>query len=162
MVRVRELLVPIDNKGFTSSETLITKTRSFNDSIGIILRSYIRAINKQEELSGSLFRKETKAECLNCLEKITSAFFNAASGMELNIYNPEKEYPQVCFNYIHQNPVKAGLVKKDMDWVFSSAKDYYGRRNGKLINKKITQELSGINLVSERYSDSYSDRIKHD
>ena len=26
----------------------------------------------------------------------------------------------MCFHYIHQNPVNAGLVKKATDWEFSS------------------------------------------
>ena len=41
-----------------------TKTRTFNESVGIMLRSYTRAINKQEKRTGALFREETKAICL--------------------------------------------------------------------------------------------------
>jgi len=33
-------------------------------------------------------------------------------------------------NYIHQNPVKAGFVEKEEDWINSSAGDYYGIRKG--------------------------------
>lgn len=58
----------------------------------------------------------------------------------INNHLPEKQYPQICFDYIHQNPVKANLVKNAIDWEFSSAKDYAGLRNGKLINKDITKE----------------------
>ena len=76
-----------------------------------MLRTYTRAINKQQNFSGTLFRKETKAECINCPNDITPSFIRK-NGMTLkNIKNPEKQYPQVCFDYIHQNPVKAGLVK---------------------------------------------------
>ena len=28
-------------------------------------------------------------------------------------------------NYIHNNPVKAGIVEKAEDYIYSSAKDYY-------------------------------------
>lgn len=55
------------SQGFTSSETLTNlpaKLRSLNDSIGIMLRSYSRAIQKQRGTTGSLFQKETKATCL--------------------------------------------------------------------------------------------------
>jgi len=38
---------------------------TLNKSIGIMLASYTRAINNQENRSGSLFRSETKAICLN-------------------------------------------------------------------------------------------------
>lgn len=34
--------------------------------------------------------------------------------------------------YIHQNPVKAGFVEKEEDWLNSSAGDYYGIRKGKI------------------------------
>jgi putative transposase len=58
----------------------------------------------------------------------------------MHIENPEKEYPQVCFNYIHQNPIKAKMVKLETDWEFSSASDYAGRRNGKLIKKEVAKQ----------------------
>ena len=53
----------------------------------------------------------------------------------------EKEYPQVCFNYIHQNPVKSGLVKTPAEWEFSSYRDYVGLRDGKMINREKAAEL---------------------
>lgn len=120
------------SEGFILSETLTTKT--INDSIGVMLRSYTRAINKQENFSGSLFRKETKAECVN------SPSFKFSQGFTLSETLTEKQYPQVCFDYIHQNPVKAGIVKKAEDYEFSSAKDYAGLRNNKLTNKKVALE----------------------
>jgi REP element-mobilizing transposase RayT len=36
-------------------------------------------------------------------------------------------------NYIHCNPVKAGLVDKPEDWYYSSAADYAGRENGPVL-----------------------------
>jgi putative transposase len=116
------------------------KKRTFNDSIGIMLRSYTNALNKQKNRSGKLFREATKAECLNCPKGITPSFIGTSAGIKINISNPEKQYPQICFNYIHQNPIKAGLVKNETDWEFSSARDYAGVRNGTLINKEIAQK----------------------
>ena len=63
---------------------------------------------------------------------------------QINIKNPELQYPQMCFEYIHQNPVKAGLVTQETDWEFSSARDYAGMRNGKLVNKKLAEEYVEI------------------
>lgn len=124
------------SEGLTSSQTLTPKT--FNDSIGILLRTYTRAINKQESIVGSLFRKETKAECVNCFKGIKPSFIKS-NILTTNLLT-EKQYPKVCFDYIHQNPVKARLVKDTVDWEFSSAKDYAGLRNGKLINKAVAEE----------------------
>ena len=30
--------------------------------------------------------------------------------------------------YIHQNPVRAGFVEKEEDWLYSSARDFYGKK----------------------------------
>ncbi|MBN2892260.1 MAG: hypothetical protein JXL97_10355 [Bacteroidales bacterium] len=143
LVKETELLVADNIQGFTPSEALNkkpTRLRTFNDSIGIMLRSYTRAINKQEGFSGSLFRAETKAECVNCPNGITPSFITKNGITELNINNPDKEYPQVLFNYIHQNPVKAKYVAEANDWEFSSAQDYANIRKGKLINKETAKE----------------------
>ncbi len=127
------------SQGFTSSEALTNfDKRTFNDSIGIMLRTYTRAINKQEGTSGALFRRKTKAECINCPTGITPSFITKEGITQMNCKNPEKQYPQICFNYIHRNPVKAKLVKKATDWVFSSAQDYVGQRDGKLVDKTVT------------------------
>ncbi|MCF6297871.1 MAG: hypothetical protein L3J08_07805 [Flavobacteriaceae bacterium] len=112
--------------------------RSLNNSIAIMLRSYTRAINHQEKRSGSLFRESTKTECVNCFKGVKLSF----SQSDISLYNliSEKQYPQICFNYIHDNPVKAGLVRDKIDWEFSSAMDYFSLRYGGLVNKKIAKE----------------------
>lgn len=129
------------SQGVTSSHPLTgAKQRSFNDSIAIMLRSYTRAINKQEKFTGSLFRKNTKAECINCPNGITPSFYNTQSGTQIYSSRNENRYPQVCFEYIHQNPVSAGLVKASTDWEFSSAQDYKNMSDKKLVNKKVAVE----------------------
>jgi len=136
--------------GVTSSHPVNMQSRpvsrgneiNLNNNIAIMLRSYTRAINKQFDRSGNLFREATKAECLTKINGITPAFF----GSHINVRIPEKEYPQVCFNYIHQNPVNANLVKLPEEWEFSSYADYCGIRNGKLINRARAAEFG---LVSQ-------------
>lgn len=113
---------------------------SIQKSIGILLASYTRAINKQEQTTGSLFRQKTKAECLNSVDGVTPSFFNTKSGTLINIDHPAKQYQQVCFNYIHNNPVKAGLTSTPIDWEFSSAKEYAGLRNGSLVNTSLAKK----------------------
>ena len=120
------------NSGYTNPGKI--KTRSLNDSIGIMLRSYTRAFNKIHGFSGTLFREATKADCVNCPKGITPAFFIINGIVHSNVPIPEQQYPQVCFNYIHNNPVKAKLVKRNTDWEFSSARDFAGLREGSLVN----------------------------
>jgi len=114
---------------------------NLNDSFGTVLSSYTRSINTQEKRTGSLFRIHTHSECLTKMDLHTPSFFNTQHGTLINQHFPEKEYPQVCFNYIHNNPVKAGLVKHPGDWEFSSYRDYCGSRYGKLINRKRAEEF---------------------
>ena len=141
MVYVRETDI-FRSRGATQSRTpTISDNISFNKSIGILLASYTRAINNQENITGSLFREKTKAECLTAFNGITPSFYNTEFGTIMNITDPEKEYPQICFNYIHNNPVKAGLVKSAEDWEFSSCQDVCGMRNGKLINRERINEF---------------------
>lgn len=120
---------------------LLNKTRSFNDSIAILLRSYTRAIQKQENRTGSLFQNRTKAICLTCNEGISPAWFQSKYGAMIHVDFPEKAYPQVCFDYIHANPVKDMLVSEMEEWEFSSARDYAGLRNGTLVNKERANEF---------------------
>jgi len=124
-----------------NSKRKVTKKRDFNNAIGILLRSYTRAIHNQEEMTGSLFRNPTHAKCLTTPKGITPAYFNTAFGTVMNRHILEEEYPQVCFNYIHDNPVTSKLVKHAEDWTFSSYRDYCGKRNGQLINKERAREF---------------------
>ncbi|MCO6359233.1 transposase [Roseivirga pacifica] len=112
---------------------LVTKNiegNELNDAIGIMLRSYTRAINKQENQTGSLFQAKTKAKELNKEEKL----------------------PLICFNYIHLNPLKAGLVNQLDNWKYSSFNAYSNNLNDHLINKSLAKEFIGITF--EEYSES--------
>ena len=122
------------------SDTDAVRQRTINDSIGIMLRSYTNAINKQQNRSGKLFREKTKAECISCTNEVTQSFYTSEGITRVNFENLENQYPQQCFNYIHQNPVKAGLVTDATDWEFSSAQKYAGLREGTLVNMKRARE----------------------
>jgi len=146
MVLVREMEVittthGVNTHGVTLSHPVSEESkRTLNNSIAIMLRSYTRAINKQENFSGKLFRESTKSECLNCPNGITPSFITKNGITQINIQD-QIQYPQVCFDYIHQNPVKANLVNNVIDWEFSSALDYAGFRDGKLVNKKVARNF---------------------
>ncbi len=119
--------------------------RTLNDSIGIMLRSYTSAINKKQGSSGSLFRQSTKAQCIDCPNALTPSFYEDDGVTKINISDPFTQYPQNCFDYIHQNPVKARLTNKATDWEFSSAKDYAELRKGNLVNINVALEYVDSN-----------------
>ena len=121
-----------------------SKYRSLNDSIAIMLRSYTRAINKQHQKHGSLFERHSKALCLTEPHGVSPAYFNTHFGTMGNLDLPETNYLNVCFDYIHLNPVSAKLVANPEDWEFSSYRDYYCGRKGKLVNRELAKELGLI------------------
>lgn len=131
--------VEIASRGTTQSRTPTPQT--LNQSIGVMQASYTRAINIQEDRSGSLFRQKTKAICLTKNDTITPTYLNISSGTLININTPQSQYPKICFDYIHNNPVKSGLVSKPENWEFSSAMDYHGIRNNELVNIEIAKEF---------------------
>jgi len=94
-----------------------------NKSIGILLRSYTRAVNKKYKKQGSLFQQKTKSKDLN------------------DDFTSRDDYPLTCFLYIHQNPLRSGLENQLGEWEFSSCKDFTGVRNGKLCNLELAREL---------------------
>ncbi len=91
-----------------------------------LLSGYARIYNQRYNKTGSLFRQKTKTKCLS----------DALTGTSLNL----QDYYFNCFHYIHQNPLRAGLVEKLEDWEFSSFKDYAELRNGTLCNKNLAKK----------------------
>jgi len=142
LMYVRNLSQEVTNPGesseaVTPSHRLTTpRQRNLNDSIAILLRSYTRAINLQENRSGSLFRKETKAK--DGWEDVTLCPSHVNYGKVLQNW---ELYGPTCFNYIHNNPIEANLVVRSEDWVYSSASDFAGLRKGTLCNQNLAKEL---------------------
>ncbi len=132
----------IASHGVASSHPVTTNSITLNESIGILQRSYTRAINKQQGWSGSLFRGECKAKDGWIDEFVT---VTSKKGKQDNRFLPGTNYASECLSYIHNNPVEAGLVVVPEDWQFSSAKDYAGLRQGTLCNLALGKEL--INFV---------------
>jgi putative transposase len=115
--------------------------KELSKGIQVILRSYTRGVNKEQGRTGSLFTQNT------CSKSLLDKF-------KVKI----TPYAETCFHYIHQNPMKAGLVKLMEDWEFSSFRDYVGLRNGKLINRAVTNQFLEISQdVAQFYKDSYDD-----
>lgn len=154
MVHVNAVELPLGTKatpqGLTTSQTLSSsltlRSTPFNYSIGVMLRSYTRAINIQENRTGALFRQQTKAICLTQNDKITRSWFTSQGITQINVSIPEKQYPNNCFNYINFNPVKDGLVKRNEEWEFTSYSDMIGLRSSSLINRTRIEELGLVLL----------------
>ena len=92
----------------------------FKNNLGILISSYTKAINKKYRRHGSLFQQHTKMKI---------------------IY--DESYLLAVMTYIHQNPVRCGLVDKLEDWEFSSYPDLSGIRNGTLPKRDIIESRFG-------------------
>lgn len=126
-----------------------TEKNVLSESIRVMLSSYSQAINKQEGFSGSLFRQNIKFKKL---------------GNDEYIYNMDSNHNDVyaCLSYIHQNPLKAYLVKRMEDWEFSSFRDFAGMRDDDLVNKELVYEVTNIdkdNFLDQAYTDLPDDII---
>ena len=108
------------------------KIPAVGDGFRQLQSSYTLALNKQQGRTGSLFRQKTKKKLLES----------------------KGEYPFICFHYIHQNPLTAGLVAKMEDWEFSSFRDYMETRKGDLCDQYLACELLDISK-STFYTESY-------
>ncbi len=109
-------------------------TQILSKQLGILLSSYTQAINMRFNRKGSLFAHKTKAKQLN----------NFGDFKNIN----QRNYSLICFNYIHNNPLSAGLVDNLVEWEFSSYKDYLGLRNGTLINKDLASNILNFDLAN--------------
>lgn len=116
-------------------------TMTLNESIGALQMAYTKAINKEKNWTGSLFRKECKAKDGWIDEFITLT----KTGGKLDArFTSSSDYALVCFEYIHNNPKKAGLVENILDWPYSSAREYAGLANESLCNLKVGNEILGF------------------
>lgn len=111
---------------------------SLNTAIGILESAYAQAINKEKKWTGSLFKKPCQAK-----DGWIDEFVTVAGNKKVQDYKfmPGADYAYHCLNYIHDNPTKAKLVSKNEDWIFSSARDYAGMRQGTLCNLELGREL---------------------
>jgi putative transposase len=74
-------------------------------ALQVTLSSYTRAINIQENRTGSLFQQNTKRKYIHT--------------------NDDGRYLSSVFKYIHQNPIDAKLVLSPEDWQYSSYNEYF-------------------------------------
>ena len=99
----------------------------------LLQSSYAKGLNKEQGRTGNLFQQKTKAICVN---------------------DGKLSYSVTALHYIHQNPLKASLVKNMEAWEFSSFIDYVGMRKDDLCNKELACLLLDLNSDT-LYEESY-------
>lgn len=124
-----------------------THMQNLSKTIGKTLSSYTKAINLQNNATGNLFQKKTKAKLLTDPNRLDKYFSN-------------HDYTLTCFHYIHQNPLKAKLVNNLKDWLYSSYLDYYNNRNGTICSKTLAMQL--LELTSIDFTNDSIDKLNDD
>ncbi|MEO1050169.1 MAG: hypothetical protein AAFX87_06075 [Bacteroidota bacterium] len=121
LIRIKDEDHPIapNSNGTIKSDQMIMHPLS--RKIGTLQSSYTRAIQKQNGFTGSLFQQKSKSKHLE-----------------------DPQYLLNCFHYIHQNPLRARLVKRMEDWPYSSYADYARLRDGKLPARQMAYEYLDI------------------
>lgn len=106
------------------------KTKDIDElrkQIGIQLSAYTKAINKAFDRNGSLFQQHTKAKLID-----------------------DRAYLLTLISYIHQNPIRAGLVDQLIDWPYSSYRDLVGYQNGILVDHSLIETyFSSVEIFRE-------------
>jgi len=110
----------------TQAHPLASMSR-FSHGLQILLSSYSRAVNKRNMRTGSLFTQNTH------FKKTSSEAF-------------QDDYSLLCFNYIHNNPVKAGLVQSPEEWLYSSYREYLGLSKRPLCNLELGRQLLSLDI----------------
>lgn len=135
LARYGEKAMEVDKKATRMADE--NEAVELNEAIGTLLKAYAKAINKEKGMSGSVFRKNCKAKDGWIDEFVSSEFL----GKENYPFSPDTDYAYFCFSYIHENPVEARIVKRSVDYPWSSAKDYAGLRKGSLCNLEMGRKL---------------------
>ena len=130
-------LVYATDKSVETKKLGAIQIQNLSNGYRLLLSKYAQIINEKRQSSGSLFRQKTKAK------EIT-----------FEVSNQQISYAELCFSYIHNNPIAAGLAKNLSDWEYSSYKDYAGLRKGTLCNQKLTSSLFGYNMTEKQKTDS--------
>ncbi|HVV53735.1 MAG TPA: transposase [Mucilaginibacter sp.] len=107
----------------------------FEKGIKNFFISYSKAINKRYDRVGSLFQGRYKAS------EITS-----------------DSYYTTIVNYIHQNPIIAGLCKKMEDYEYSSYSAYLSSKETMLNKQEVLEWFGGLDSFIEHHKMSSDER----
>jgi putative transposase len=104
--------------------------------------SYVSYYNWKYRTSGHLFQDRFKSENVETIQ-----------------------YLLTVVRYIHQNPLKAGIVKRVDEWRWSSCRQYYGTDNEvrKLLDPDfIFGMFSGNNILARERFKEFNEKVCHD
>jgi putative transposase len=103
------------------------KMPALSNGFQLLQSSYAKSTNYKGNRTGSLFQQKTKAKSIE-----------------------DRDHAITAFWYLHQNPVKAGLVRNMWDWEYSSYQDYCGIREDSLCNVALGKTILNLTEIDFR------------
>ncbi len=109
------------------------------NSFRLILSEYAQDFNKKYNRTGSLFRQKTKYKLVD---------------------NIQPQYLKNLIYYVLSNPFNLKFITKLEEWYFSSFRDLFGLRNGKLVDIELCKEVFQITKEDlNDFNNGYSDPL---
>ncbi len=105
----------VDSQGLFSLKDIIRDFKKFTS------KSILRQIQSEPESRREWFIQLFK-DAAEESKKHKNYKFWQPGNYAIEVYT--EKFVWIKINYIHNNPVKAGLVKSPLDWVYSSASNY--------------------------------------
>ncbi len=126
-------------------------TRRYHDPSGMSILAYCLMPNhfhflvKQlKSFAMSRFMEQLAAQYANEVNLHRERCGHLFQGPYQMKWIPDEKNVPILANYIHQNPVKAGLVSVPESWEFSSCREYFGQRTtGFLDLNEVLSRLDG-------------------
>ncbi len=113
-----------------------THMQEISKRLARLLSSYAKSYNTRMNRKGSLFRSRTKFK-----STWEENYISERDRREKYDFREYPTYLETCFNYIHRNPVEAGLVEEPNEWPFSSIHELQRRFEGpRMCNLKILEQ----------------------
>jgi putative transposase len=113
-------------------------TASIKKNIAALLSGYTKSLNKAFDRHGSLFQTHSKAKEID-----------------------DETYLLTLISYIHQNPLRAGLVKITEEWKYSSYPELAGFRNDFLVDHNFYHRYFPSSKEFKKYSEELVTKIKY-
>lgn len=128
-------LVNINEKSIEKIKIGSLFLTKISNGFRLLQSGYASAFNQENKRIGALFRPKIKFKIL---------------------HNEDESYAFTCFQYIHQNPIKANLVDKIEYWKFSSFNEYHNQELVEICHKDMATKLLSLNFENF-YLDSYQE-----
>lgn len=128
------LLVKSNSESVKEKSVGSLRLTELSNAIRVLQSNYTLAFNKRNYRTGSLFRPKFKSKLIDT--------------------TIDDKYLRTCFHYIHQNPLKAGLVQRMEDWKYSSFNHYKERSVSGLTNVNIGASYLDLDMEFF-YAESY-------